>query len=72
MLIFHCSDCNGEIDCLDHESPDEFFTKLNQHIAKCPVATFTVEPTTEWAKEIAKVIQSAIQHDHLKGKLRLD
>ena len=38
MLIFHCTDCNEEIDCLDHESPDQAFTNLDEHIAKCPVA----------------------------------
>ena len=71
MLIFHCTDCNEEIDSLDHESPDQAFTNLDEHIAKCPLATFTIEATTELAKDIAEVIQSAIQHDHLKGKLRL-
>ena len=71
MLIFHCTDCNEEIDCLDHESPDQAFTNLDEHIAKCPMATFTIEATTELAKDIAAVIQSAIQHNHLRGKLRL-
>ena len=71
MLIFHCTDCNAEIDCLDHESPDQAFTNLDEHIAKCPLATFSIEATTEWAKGMAEVIQSAIQHDHLKGKLQL-
>ena len=71
MLIFHCTDCNEEIDSLDHESPDQAFTNLDEHIAKCPLATFTIETTTERAKDIAEVIQSAIQHDYLKGKLRL-
>src|SRR5262249_42575215 len=71
MLIFHCTDCNKEIDCLDHESPDQAFTNLDEHIAKCPVATFTIEATTEWAKDIAEVIQSAMHHAHLKGKYRL-
>ena len=71
MLIFHCTDCNEEIDFLDHEISDQAFTNLDEHIAKCPLAMFTIETTTEWAKDIAEVIQSAIQHDHLKGKLRL-
>ena len=71
MLIFHCTDCNEEIDFLDHEIPDWAFTNLDEHIAKCPLATFTIEATTELANDIAEIIQSAIQHDHLKGKLRL-
>jgi len=71
MMIFHCTDCNEEIDSLDNESPDQAFTNLDEHIAKCPLATFTIEVTTELAKDIAEVIQSAIEHDHLKGKLRL-
>jgi len=65
MLIFHCTDCNEEIDRLDHENPDQAFTDLDKHIAKCPLATFTIEATTELAKDIAEVIQSVIQHDHL-------
>jgi hypothetical protein len=70
-MIFHCTDCNEEIDCLDHESTDQAFTNLDEHIAKCPLGTFSIEATTEWAKGMAEVIRSAIQHDHLKGKLRL-
>jgi len=71
MLIFHCTDCNEEIDCLDHESPDQAFTNLDGHIAKCPLATFTIEGTTDIARQRANDIRSVIQHERLARKLRL-
>jgi hypothetical protein len=67
MLIFYCTDCNEQIDYPDNEGPDQTFSRLDEHIAKCPLATLTFEGTTQWAKDIAEGIRSVIQHERLKG-----
>ncbi len=38
MLIFHCSDCNETINSADDESVKQIFDRLDEHIAKCPLA----------------------------------
>jgi hypothetical protein len=38
MLIFHCTDCKATIATADHERSSRVFDKLDEHIAKCPLA----------------------------------
>ena len=71
MLIFHCTDCNEEIDCLDHERSDQAFTNLDEHIAKCALATFTIEGTTDIARQRADDIRAVVKYNRLAGKLQL-
>ena len=71
MLIFYCTDCKETINCPDNEGPDRAFARLDEHIAKYPLATFTFEGTTDFARQTADVIRSIIQHDRLPAKLRL-
>jgi hypothetical protein len=68
MLIFHCSDCKETINSADDESVKGVFDRLDEHIAKCPRATFTFEGTTNVARQRANNLRSVIKR--LAGKLR--
>jgi hypothetical protein len=68
MLIFHCSDCNETINSADDESVKQVFDRLDEHIAKCPRATFTFEGTTDVARQRVDNLRSVIKR--LAGKLR--
>ena len=46
MLIFYCNRCNEMITGGDHESTDQIVDRLDEHIKKCPPATFAFEGTT--------------------------
>ena len=68
MLIFHCSDCKETINSADDESVKQIFDRLDEHVAKCPRATFTFEGTTDVARQRADNLRSVIKR--LAGKLR--
>jgi hypothetical protein len=40
MLIFHYSNCNETINSGDYEGADQIFGRLEDHVKKCPEATF--------------------------------
>jgi hypothetical protein len=46
MLIFYCNRCNEMITGGDYESTDQIVDRLDEHIKKCPPATFAFEGTT--------------------------
>ena len=71
MLIFHCTGCKGTIATGDHERPSRVFDKLGEHIADCPLATFTFEGTTDIARERADYIRAILANDRVADKLRL-
>jgi hypothetical protein len=62
MLIFQCTDCNETIFTRDTEEPDQVFGKIDDHIARCPLATFTFGGDTELARQRADDLRSAISH----------
>ena len=72
MLIFHCTDCKATIATADHERSSRVFDKLDEHIAKCPLATFTLEGTTDIARERADYIRAVIACKRVADKLLLD
>jgi hypothetical protein len=43
MLIFYCNRCNEMITGGDYESTDQIVDRLDEHIKKCPPATFAFE-----------------------------
>jgi hypothetical protein len=51
MLIFYCTDCNTTINGDDLETAEQIIGKLDHHIAKCALATFTFEATTDLARQ---------------------
>jgi hypothetical protein len=61
MLIFHCSDCKETINSADDESVKQIFDRVDEHIAKCPLATFTFEGTTDVARQRADNLRSVIK-----------
>jgi hypothetical protein len=68
MLIFRCTGCEEVIIADDDEDPDATCNRLMDHIAKCQLATFDFEATTEAARQTIDVIRSVIRD---KLKLRL-
>ena len=68
MLIFHCSDCNETINSADDESVKQIFDRIDEHVRKCPSATFTFEGTTDVARQRADNLRSVIKR--LADKLR--
>jgi hypothetical protein len=71
MLIFQCTDCKTIINGDDIETEDQILDKLEQHVAKCPLATFTFEATTESAREREHALRAALIDAKLAGKIRL-
>jgi len=70
MLIFYCTDCHTTINGDDLETAEQIIGKLDHHIAKCPLATFTFEATTDVARQ--REAGCAVLNDaKLAGKIRL-
>jgi hypothetical protein len=68
MLIFRCTDCNETISTADDESAVEIVDKVEKHIAKCPLATFTYGGTTGASRQRADSLRSIIVEAHLAKK----
>ena len=71
MLIFYCSGCKETIDCADDEGANRVFDRLNNHLAKCFLATFTLEGTTDIARQRADDMRAVIAYGRVAAKLRL-
>ena len=71
MLIFYCTDCGETINGTDSEMEDQILDRVEQHVAKCPLATFTFEGITDVARQRADALRAVLQHERLAGKLRL-
>jgi hypothetical protein len=69
MLIFHYSDCGETIDGPDTETEDQILDRLEQHVIKCPLATFSFEGTTDRAKQRANALKSILGDE--RGNIRL-
>src|SRR4030095_14799973 len=46
MLLFYCAHCAKMVTADDDESLNQIVDWLDEHITKCPLATFTYEGTT--------------------------
>ena len=68
MLTFCCNDCNETINGGDYERADQIFARLVEHVKKCPEATFTLDGTTDVARQRVDNLRSVIKR--LAGKLR--
>jgi hypothetical protein len=71
VLTFCCSDCNETINDGDYESADQIFARLVEHVKKCPEATFTLDGTTDIARQRVDAWRSVIEHERLVGRLGL-
>jgi hypothetical protein len=68
MLIFRCTDCNETISTADDEGAVEIVDKVERHIIKCPLATFTYGGTTDAGRQRADSLRSVIVEAHLAKK----
>jgi len=67
MLLFYCTHCAKMIAAVDSESTDQIVDGLDEHITKCPSATFTYEGTSNVARRAGLAV-----YDHsLKSVLRV-
>ena len=71
MLIFYCTYCSETITGGDYESPDQILDRVEEHVTKCPLATFTFDGTTDVARQRVGAWRSVIEHERLVGRLRL-
>ena len=65
MLIFYCTDCLETINATDDERPDQILDRLDKHVTKCRLATFTYEGTTDVARQILDNLRSVLESVHL-------
>ena len=70
MLIFYCTSCNETIAAADSESTDQIVDRLDEHITKCPPATFTYEGTSNVARRRLGGLRSFLE-ERPTGKIRL-
>ena len=71
MLVFYCNHCHQMITGGDFESTDQIVDRLDEHIKKCPVATFTFQGTTGVATQRVDALRSFYDDERRAGKIRL-
>jgi hypothetical protein len=70
MLLFYCTDCAQMIAAADSESTRQIGDRLDEHITKCPSATFTYEGTSNVARRRLSDLRSFFG-ERPTGKIRL-
>ena len=70
MLLFYCTHCAKMIATDDSESTDQIVDWLDEHIAKCPSATFTYDGTTNVARRRIGGLRSLLE-ERPTDKIRL-
>jgi hypothetical protein len=65
VLTFRCSVSNETINGGDYESADQILARLEEHVKKCPEATFTFDGTTGVARKRVGAWRSVIDHERL-------
>jgi hypothetical protein len=71
MLLFYCTDCKRIIGADDSESTDQIVDRLEEHLTKCPAATFTYEGTSGIARRKLGNLPSFLEDEHLVDRIRL-
>ena len=71
MIIFTCADCSEKINAADSETPVEILDKLDEHVRKCALGTFTSEATTDAAQQRLNDLRAAIENLRPAGKVQL-
>jgi len=70
MLLFYYAHCAKMIAAADSESTDQIVDRLDEHITKCPSATFTYEGTSNVARQRLGGLRSFLE-ERPAGKIRL-
>jgi hypothetical protein len=65
MLIFYCTDCKKMITGEDSESIDQIVDRLDEHLTKCPLSTFTHEGTSGIARRRLSGLRSFLEGEGL-------
>jgi hypothetical protein len=71
MLMFYCTDCKKMIIAEDSESTDQVVDRLEEHVTKCPLATFAYEGTSGIARRKLGGLQSFLEGERLADRIRL-
>ena len=71
MLLFYCTDCKGMLVADDYESTVQIVDRLDEHLTKCPLATFTYEGTSGIARRRLGGLRSFLEVERLADKIRL-
>ena len=71
MLIFYCIDCKERITAADSESTDQIVDRLDEHIAKCPLARFTFEGTSSVGRRRISGLRPFLEDERPAGKIRM-
>jgi hypothetical protein len=71
MLLFYCSDCRKIITSDDSDSTDQILASLDEHLTKCPRATFTSEGTSGMARRKLGDLRSFLKEECPAAKIRL-
>jgi hypothetical protein len=70
LMLFYCSHCAKMIAAVDSESTNQIVDRLDEHIEKCPSATFTYEGTSNVARRRLGDLGSLFG-ERLAAKIRL-
>jgi hypothetical protein len=63
--------CNERITGGDDEAAEEILDRLERHVTRCPLSTFTFDGLTEKARQRADGLRAAIKDQQLAGKIKL-
>ena len=71
ILLFYCSDCKKIITGGENDSTNQILDGLEEHLTKCPQATFTYEGTSGIARRRLGGLRSFLESERLADKVRL-
>ena len=71
MLLFYCTDCKEMLTASDSETPQRIIDRLDEHITKCPLGTFTYEGTSGIARRRLGDLRSFLEGEGLADKIQL-
>jgi len=71
MMIFSCMECNQRVIGADHETMDQILDRVEEHVRQCPMATFTFEGITNYARQRADELRANLREYHRAWIMRL-
>jgi hypothetical protein len=71
MLLFYCTYCHEMLTGTDYESTDQIVDRLEEHLMKCPAATFSCEGTSGIARRKLGGLRTFLENEHLVDRIRL-
>ena len=71
MMIFSCTECSQKVTGPDEETVDQILDRVEEHVSKCPMATFTFEGLTDCARQRAEELRANLREYHRAWIMRL-